>query len=227
MADVAEPDEFPPTRLILVRHGRSVRSQPARLGDHHEHGLSDNGREEVQRLCARLERSGELAGVVAVLASGARCSIETALAISTLVGTADPTADCAFCEPHVGEGAGMDVDQWLVGPAQERLRHWSPYAPKSPGGESLRVAIERAARAFIETVLAHPGSTTVVVTHTIPLRASLWAFLGLPFHGLCSSPQFTHTGMTEWVADGWIPGTGQMRAHLVRHNDAAHLLAGF
>lgn len=74
--------------------------------------------------------------------------------------------------------------------------------------------------------MSDEGNTVIAVTHTVPLRASLWAFLGIPFHGLYSYPEFTHTGITEWLADGWLPGTGQLRARLVRYNDHAHLSPG-
>lgn len=120
----------------------------------------------------------------------------------------------------------MLVEEWLATLGKERIAHWSPYAPKSPGGEAVGVAMDRAARVLIEAVLEHAGGTIVVITHTIPLRASLWSFLGLPFHGLYAYPEFTYTGITEWKIDGWLPGTGQMRAGLVRYNDTAHLQPG-
>ena len=85
------------------------------------------------------------------------------------------------------------------------------------------VAIERAARAFVDAILANEGKTIVIVTQTVPLRASLWAFLSLPFHASYLDLEITGTGITEWVADGWLPGTGQMKARLVRYNDHAHL----
>ncbi|WP_192756056.1 histidine phosphatase family protein [Actinopolymorpha pittospori] len=74
------------------------------------------------------------------------------------------------------------------------MANWTPYAPKSPGGESYREAVERATRALIETVLDSEGGTVVIVTHTVPLRASLWAFLSLPFHALSSIPSGRRRG---------------------------------
>ena len=37
-------------------------------------------------------------------------------------------------------------------------------------------------------------------------------------------PEITDTGITEWIADGWLPEMYQLKARLVRYNDAAHLL---
>ncbi len=133
---------------------------------------------------------------------------------------------CGFCEPHSGAADGMVVDEWLETLGKTRVAEWSPYSGKGEGGESVALAVERAARALIEAALQHRGRTVVVVTHTIPLLASLWAFLGLPFHGLLTIPAFTRSGITEWIADGWVAGTGQMRARLVRFNDSAHLAPG-
>ncbi len=55
-------------------------------------------------------------------------------------------------------------------------------------------------------MIATAGGTLVIVTHTIPLRACLWAFLSLPFHGLYAFPECTATAITEWVVDDRYPG---------------------
>jgi broad specificity phosphatase PhoE len=221
---MAEPREIASTRLVLIRNARDVKPEPLRLDDHDDLGLSNEGRHQATRLRDRLAATAELAGTSRLLTSNARKAIETAQVISPAVGDLPTEPDCGFCEPHSGECVGMSVDEWLSTLAQERIANWSPYAPKSPGGESYLVAIERAARAFVETILANEGETIVIVTQTVPLRASLWAFLGLPFHASYLDPEITGTGITEWVADGWLPGTGQMKARLVRYNDHGHLL---
>ncbi|MEQ7009461.1 histidine phosphatase family protein [Actinopolymorpha sp. B17G11] len=216
--------ELPSTRLVLIRNAIQRSHDPGRLLDHDDLGLSDEGREKAERLRDRLAATGELADVTRLLSSNARRAIETAQVISPALGDLEPEPDCGFCEPHSGECDGMVVEEWLATLAQERLANWSPYAPKSPGGESYREGIERAARTFIEAVLANEGGTVVIVTQTVPLRASLWAFLSLPFHAEYLYPEITDTGITEWIADGWLPDTGQMKARLVRYNDHAHLL---
>ncbi len=212
------------TRLVLIRNAPAIRPDPARLADHDDLGLSDEGRNKAERLRDRLIASRELAGATRLLTSNARKAIETAQVISPALGNLTPEPDCGFCEPHSGECDGIAIDEWLARLAQERMANWSPYAPKSPGGESHRTAIERAAKAFIETVLDNEGGTIVIVTQTVPLRASLWAFLSLPYHAGYLYPEITDTGITEWDADGWLPTLGDMRARLVRYNDHAHLL---
>lgn len=221
---MADLRELQTTRLVLIRNAIQRSHNPGRLLDHDDLGLSDEGRGKAERLRDRLAATGELADATRLLSSNARRAIETAEVISPALGDLSPEPDCGFCEPHSGECDGMVVQEWLDTLAKDRMANWSPYAPKSPGGESYREGIERAARAFIEAVLAHEGGTVVIVTQTVPLRASLWAFLSLPFHASYLYPEITDTGITEWIADGWLPDTGQMKARLVRYNDHAHLL---
>ena len=216
--------EIAATRLILIRNARDVKRDPARLHDHDDLGLSDEGRSQATRLRDRLAATEELAGTTRLLTSNARKTIETAQVISPALGGLSPEPDCGFCEPHSGECVGISVEEWLRTLGQERLDNWSPYAPKSPGGESFVVAVERAAKAFVEAILANEGGTVVIVTQTVPLRASLWVFLGLPFHASYLDVEITDTGITEWVADGWLPGIGALKARLVRYNDHGHLL---
>jgi 2,3-bisphosphoglycerate-dependent phosphoglycerate mutase len=221
---MAEFRDLPSTRLILIRNAIQRSHEPGRLVDHDDLGLSDAGRDKAERLRDRLAATGELAAATRLLSSNARRAIETAQVISPAIQDLLPEPDCGFCEPHAGECDGMVVAEWLATLAKDRLANWSPYAPKSPGGESYRQGIERAARAFIEAILADAGGTIVIVTHTVPLRASLWSFLSLPFHASYLYPEITDTGITEWIADGWLPDTGQMKARLIRYNDHAHLL---
>ena len=226
---MAELPALADTRLVLICNAVHAASEPPRFHDHDDVGetaLGPEGRGQAERLLARLLATGELAETSALLTSNARRAIETAEIIGPSLGTGITESSCGFCEPHSGECDGMAVDEWMATLAQNRIDNWSPYAPKSPGGEALRVAMDRTARALIDAVLAYAGGTVVVVTHTVPLRSSLWAFLGLPFHAQYAYPEFTHTGITEWVADGWMPGTGQLKARLVRYNDHAHLMPG-
>jgi broad specificity phosphatase PhoE len=68
------------------------------------------------------------------------------------------------------------------------------------------------------------GGTVVIVTHTVPIRATFWLFLGLPFHASYLDLEIAETGITEWMITGWLPGSGHPQARLVRHNDHRHLL---
>lgn len=67
------------------------------------------------------------------------------------------------------------------------------------------------------------GESIVIVTHTVPIRAAFWLFLGLPFHAALLDLQITDTGITEWLVTGWLPGSGHPNARLIRYNDCSHL----
>ena len=63
--DGRRTDEFPVTRLVLVRHGESVASVNRSIGGPRTcAGLSDHGRAQCDRLAARLAETGELDDVV-------------------------------------------------------------------------------------------------------------------------------------------------------------------
>lgn len=218
--------DLPSTRLVLICNAQDAKSDPVRFADHDDLGLSPEGVHQAELLRNRLVATEELAGTSHLITSRARRALQTAEMISPAVNNLAAEPTCGFCEPHTGECDGMEVDEWQATLGRERVANWSPYAPKSPGGESLRVGIERAARSIVETIVANAGQTIVVITHTVPLRASLWAFLSLPFHGTYCHSEFTYTGITEFVADGWLAGSGQMRARLVRYNDHGHLQPG-
>ena len=65
----------------------------------------------------------------------------------------------------------------------------------------------------------------LIVTHTFPIRAAFWMFLGLPFHASYLDLDVTETGITEWLITGWLAGTGHPGARLIRYNDHRHLLS--
>lgn len=223
---MTELRELPLTRLILIPYADYQHHEPVRLADHDDLGLSEDGRDQATRLQARLSATQELAGTTRLLSSSARRAKETAAIIAPALGEPPVSHSCAFCDPHSGECVGMPVAEFQATLGKKRAENWSPYAPKSPGGESVRVGMERAARGLVEAVLDDAGGTIVVVTHTMPLRAALWIFLDLPFLGHYQDLDIAYTGITEWRVDGWLPGIGQMKANLIRYNDSAHLLDG-
>lgn len=166
---------------------------------------------------------GELGHDVVLLTSRARRAVETGRVLAPALGEPAGPPDCGFCEPHTGDSDGSTVADWSQTHGRQRLANWSPYAPKSPGGESYAVGIERAARALVEATVTHEGRTVMIITHTVALRAAFWVFLGLPFHASYLDLELAPTGITEWVAEGWLPASGQPRARLARFNDHSHL----
>ena len=220
---MAELRALAATRLVLVRAARAGATEPARLTDHDGPALSAEGRDQAERLRDRLS-AGELGRDVVLLSSRARRAVQTAHVLAPAVADVAGPPDCGFCEPHTGESDGATVADWSQTHGAHRLANWSPYAPKSPGGESYAVGIERAARALVEAAVRYEGRTVLIITHTVPLRAAFWVFFGLPFHASYLDLELAPTGLTEWVAEGWLPASGQPKARLSRFNDHSHLI---
>jgi broad specificity phosphatase PhoE len=194
------------------------------LIDHDDLGLSEEGRHQTERLVQRLAATGELHDTTRLYSARSNRAQQTATSISPALGGLPIQASCDFCEPHIGQANDQTVDDWLNVDGQARLDNWSPYKPKSSGGESYATGIERAARAVTEAAVDNEGGTVVIVTHTVPIRATFWLFLGLPFHACYLDLAIAETGITEWIIAGWLPGSGHPNARLVRHNDHQHLL---
>lgn len=223
-AEWVPPRELADTRLVLIRTAAVERRGPVRLIDHDDLGLSDEGRRQVARLSGRLDDTGEFSDAARLYSATSNRAQETAAAISPSLGGLPVQTSCGFCEPHAGQANGRTVGDWLATDGQARLDNWSPYKPKAPGGESYTVGLERAARSVTETVIENEGKTVVIITHTVPIRAAFWMFLGLPFHAGYLDLDITETGITEWLITGWLPGSGYPNARLIRFNDHQHLL---
>jgi len=96
---------------VLIRHGEG-RSSVDRVvgGPKGCTGLSDAGRDQADRLRARLERSGELRAD-AVLVSVLPRAVETAQLVMRALGGAELVTDCELCEVHVGEADGLSIEE--------------------------------------------------------------------------------------------------------------------
>jgi len=208
------------TRLVLIRHGEAQAAlDQVVAGEQGCSGLSDLGRHQSRLLRDRLARTGEV--VADVLASSTLPrAIETAEIIAPgLAGSTgdDPKVaqDRDLCELHPGECDTLGWDEYADRYGVDMLAR--PFAPMSPGGESLADFHVRVGRTLTSLVDEHEGRTVVVACHGGVVMASMRCFLGLP---LLPSPAVrllvTNTSLTEWErCEG--------RWRLMRYNDAAHL----
>jgi broad specificity phosphatase PhoE len=209
------------TRLVLIRHGESRATVDRVVGGHRGcTGLSELGVRQAKALAARLAATDELGSVDVLSASILPRAIETAELIAPALGWAPDavTQDCAFCELHPGECDGMTWEEFgsVYGDPDMRA---NPYAPLSPGGESLASFQLRAGRALTDVVREHPGQTILLACHGGIVGASMAMFLDLPALGRLVELEIDNTSITEWlVSDG-----GAGRPALVRFNDHAHL----
>jgi probable phosphoglycerate mutase len=204
-----------PTRLVFVRHGHAEVAQNKIVGGHLGcTGLTDLGRRQTTALRDRLVAAA--LPVDGIVTSVLPRAIETAEILATGLGV-DPGEVpqlCGLCERHPGEGDGLSWDVFV-----ERYGAIDPFddpeRPLSPGGESYRDLLSRAATVVEQLANEHRGKTVLVVSHGGVILAATLRLLGLEPRWL--APELANTSVTEWVRnrDGiWLLG---------RFNDAAHL----
>src|SRR2546422_7785151 len=162
------------TRVFMVRHGATVLSAEDRFAGATDVALSDEGREQTQRLAERLSRER----IMGVFASPLGRTVETAqildaphkLEVQTRVG---------FREISHGRWEQMtrrEVEEKFP----EEAAEWEkdPYTFAPVGGESGLAVTARALPALIELVREHPGKNILVVSHKATIRLLLSSLLG-------------------------------------------------
>ncbi|MET0324324.1 MAG: histidine phosphatase family protein [Ilumatobacteraceae bacterium] len=208
--------EFVPTRLVLVRHGESRASVARSIGGPRTcAGLSELGREQCERLAARLIETSELTDVV-LYASAYPRARETAELLAPAFKDPEVHIEAGFGEHDPGpDSDGLTFDEFI---ARHGMPDWEsdPHAVTFPGGETLAELHHRVGIAVRDVVTAHPGRTIVVCCHGGVVNAILRMALRTPTTG--GFELFTtNTSITELL----LVRPGRWR--LVRYNDAAHL----
>lgn len=204
------------TELILVRHGESeaVRDgEPVPLLDgHSDPALHPNGREQAERVGARL--AGER--VDAIYVTTLRRTHETAAPLAARLGIT-PEVVPELREVHLGE--------WEGGPFRRRVMEGHPIALRMsaeqrwdviPGAEPADVFADRVRVGVEKVAAAHPDGRVVVVVHGGVIGEILrqatecrpFAFTG------ADNGSISHVVVT---ADRWI---------VRRFNDTSHLEPG-
>ncbi len=207
------------TRLLLVRHGES-QAQVDRVvgGPTGCSGLSDLGRRQVRALARRWNDHGPAAD--RLLASTLPRAVETAEILSPALGELKVEQDGQLCELEPGECDGLSWDDY-----QDRWgtdMRADPYAPLSPGGESVADFLLRVGRTLHRIAVDHVGSTVVVACHGGVVDGSLMCFLGLPLQRVADLDlRATNAAVTEWLVE--IEPGRSLRWTLRRYNDTAHL----
>jgi broad specificity phosphatase PhoE len=195
----------PATVILLVRHGSTAttgKELPGRSPGLH---LSDQGREQADRVAARIatlagvpvpgapsangqgdaaatrargraRAKAQVPTVTAVYASPLERTRETAAPIARLLGH-DVVVDEGLLELDVGDWTGIELK------AARRRREWAtiqryPSGFAFPGGESF-VAMQARVTATLDRLrAAHSGQTIVAVSHADPIRAAVTHAMG-------------------------------------------------
>ena len=209
-------EDAAPTRLVMIRHGESRVTVDRVIGGPRTcSGLSELGRQQVERLRDRLAETGELQATVLYASSYAR-AIETAEIIAPVLGVS------VLEEPGFGEhDPGEECDGLAFSEFLERygMPDWEsdPHAITFPGGETVAEFHHRVGATVSRVVHEHRGGAIVVACHGGVIDAAFRALLRLPAHGAFEL-QTSNTSLTEFVT------TRRDRWRLVRYNDAAHIV---
>ncbi len=200
------------TRLFLVRHGATGLTAEDRFSGAIGVDLSDEGREQVRCLAARLADQK----ISAVYCSPLSRTIETATILSEPHGLAPIHRD-GLREISHGRWEGLtrrEVEERFDG----EYESWEadPFTFAPVGGESGLSVLARALPVIREIVVAHTGQSVLVVSHKATLRLLLSSLLGFDERGyrdrLDQSPACLN------VVDFKDP----VRARLMLFNDISH-----
>ena len=144
------------TRVFMVRHGATVLSTEDRFAGATDVALSDEGREQTQRLAERLSHER----IVGVFAS----PLQTRDGLREIShGRWEQMTRREVEERFPEEAAEWEKDPYTFAPA---------------GGESGLAVTARALPALIELVRDHPGENILVVSHKATIRLLLSSLLG-------------------------------------------------
>ncbi|MDJ0769736.1 MAG: histidine phosphatase family protein [Ilumatobacter sp.] len=216
-------DDIEPTRVVLIRHGESqVTVRRVVGGPRTCTGLSALGRQQADRLRARIAETGELEASV-LYASGYPRAIETAQIIAPALGFAADLdvdggidIDEGFGEHDPGpECDGLAFDEFIDRYGMPDW-HGDPHGVTFPGGETVGEFHLRVGAALSAVVGLHAGGSIVVACHGGVVEAAFRYFLRIP-----PGPLHLHTRNTAITSFTRVP-SGQWR--LDRYNDAAHLV---
>src|ERR1044071_6045192 len=161
-------------RIFLVRHGATVLTAEDRFAGTTNVQLSDEGREQVRRLAARLR--GE--NIVAIYASPLDRTVETPGILAEPhrleVQTRDGLREISH--GHWEQMTRKEVERAF--PDEALAWEKDPYTFAPAGGESGLAVTARALPVLMEIVRSHLGSDIIVVSHKATIRFLLSSLLG-------------------------------------------------
>ncbi len=199
------------TRLLFIRHARSIWNEAGRWQGQSDPPLSETGLAEARCLAERLRHTATIDHIYA-------SDLERARTTATIVAEAlgrPVTIDPIWRERGIGQLEGLTTDEIMRRfPDAWASRHLGPM--HAPGGESPNDVLRRA-MAGCEALLAHhSGQTVAIVSHGGMILTTLVHLLGFGPAGFTRLNGGNHTAISQVdIVDG--------HARLERLNDHAHL----
>lgn len=165
-----------PARLLLVRHGETVRHAENRYTGVSDVALTERG----LRQATDLGRWAHERGAEAVACSPLGRARQTAQPAADLLGhPLEVVRDLR--EVDFGWGEGRTIEE-MAAEDPEAVRRFRVDAESGafPGSEPPSAAAARAVPALRALAARHPGGTVLVVAHNTLLRIALCGMLGIP-----------------------------------------------
>ncbi len=163
-------------RIIYVRHAESLWNPIGKYQGRLDPELSERGHKQAPLIAKALKKYNP----TALYSSPLKRTYQTAEYISKELGLPINISE-EIIEIDHGDWSGMLVDE-VKEKYPDLFRAWlyEPENVKFPNGESL-VDVFYRVKKFQEIALEkHDGETIIAVSHTVPIRASFVAGLGLP-----------------------------------------------
>ncbi|MFC8597210.1 MULTISPECIES: histidine phosphatase family protein [unclassified Isoptericola] len=173
--------------VVLVRHGMTALTEARAYSGGSVPGpaLSPRGRTQAARAADAVFRIGkdlwpDLPRAGALVASPLVRTVETAAAVGRRIGQHVRTDD-RFAECRFGAWEGLTPERIAEGWPDELAAWTATGTAPAPGGESYVQVGERAWPGLRDVVAAtDPEASTVVVAHTVTIRALTGRALGAP-----------------------------------------------
>jgi broad specificity phosphatase PhoE len=163
------------TRVFLVRHGATLLSAEDRFAGETDVDLSDEGREQLHHLAARLARE-PLAGV---FSSPMRRTLESARILAAPHGLSVLPVNGLREISHGRWEAKLRAEVEALWPDEYACWDRDPYTFAPKGGETGLAVTARALPALVSLVNEHAGRSILVVSHKATIRLLLSALIGI------------------------------------------------
>ena len=203
------------TLLYLIRHGENIDGKVEGVGPTVDLGLSEVGRDQVERLCKRLASSSVIKPT-ALLASTERRAAETAQLLAPVLGLAvTPSRDL---EEWRSDDGNIEPEQFMAQwrALKERDRAFHRLQPQSETQSEFSVRVGAALHAVSQQ---HEDGSMLLVTHGGFIQSAFRHFFGFGDAAFRRAyPAATHTSITHWRTE-----QGSDRWILEFANDARHL----
>lgn len=208
----AGDEDFPVTKILLIRHGHVEGIEPKRFRGRADLPLTALGLAQAQAVARRVASGWQ---PVRIYTSPLERCVATGAAIAEACGVGTEVVD-ALIDIDYGAWQGKtDAEVAASEAALYAAWHDAAELVRFPGGESLQDLVARAADALRDTLARHPDDTVVLVAHDSVNRALLLQLLDQPLSAYWRLAQSPCCINEIDVTDGQI--------EVLRVNETAHV----